>query len=204
MAIFFLIRHGMTDMVPKTAAGRMKGVHLNSTGREQVSQLTERLSGVSLDRLCSSPLERTLETAEPIAGRLGLDVQILEGLTEIDCGAWTGRDFEDLKSDPLWHSFNNFRSITRIPRGELILNVQSRMVAELEELREELPHGNIGIVSHGDPIKAAICYYSGLPLDFMLRLEISPASVSILQVSPYGPRILCINSTGELFSPNTW
>lgn len=197
MALFYLIRHGMTDLVSRTAAGRMKGVHLNVAGYEQASLLAERFTGISLDRLCSSPLERALETAAPLADKLGLNVEVHEKLTEIDCGVWTGRDFEDLNADPVWRSFNTFRTGTWIPGGELILNVQSRMVAVLEELRQEIPDGRIGIVSHGDPIKSVICYYTGLPLDFMLRLEISPASVSILEVSPFSPRILCINNTGE-------
>jgi probable phosphoglycerate mutase len=191
-------------MVPKTAAGRMKDVHLNREGREQAILLAERLGGISFDRLCSSPLERAVETAEAIANTLNVEIQIHERLTEINCGSWTGRDFEDLQGDPLWNSFNTFRTGTRIPAGELILDVQHRMIAAFEELQESMPNGNIGIVSHGDPIKCVICYYAGLPLDFMLRFEISPASVSVLKVNPYGPRIFCINHVGELPSSDTW
>jgi broad specificity phosphatase PhoE len=72
------------------------------------------------------------------------------------------------------------------------------MVAALDDLRTQFANSIIALVGHGDPIKATIACYAGIPLDLMLRIEISPASVSVVEVNDYGPRILCVNHTGEL------
>lgn len=199
MAVFLLVRHGNNDMVDRgSLAGRMPGVHLNEEGRAQAERLAERLGKVPIDMICSSPMERTRETAAPIAERLGLEVRVLEGVNEFKLGEWTGCNYEELVHIPKWRQFNSFRTGARVPGGELILEVQARMVTTLEHLREELPDGVIAVFSHGDPIKTAVAYYAGMPLDFVLRMEISPASISIIAVNDHGPRILCVNHTEEL------
>ena len=176
----------------------MPGVHLNEGGRAQAERLAERLARVPIDIICSSPMERTRETAAPIAGRLGLEIRILEGINEFKLGDWTGCNYGELLDIPKWQQFNSFRTGARVPGGELIIEVQARMVTTLEYLREEFPEGVIAVFSHGDPIKTALAYYGGMPLDFVLRMEISPASISIISVNDHGPRILCVNHTDGL------
>jgi len=197
VAVFLLIRHGHNDVVGRTLAGRKSGIHLNATGKDQAEKLVERLSEVPIQAIFSSPMERTRETAEPLARNLGLEIGIMEDITEIDFGEWAGRSFEDLENDPEWRHFNTFRSGTRIPGGELMVEVQNRMVTSIEKLRKEFPDKVIALFSHGDPIKTVIGHYAGIPLDFALRLHISLASVSVVAVHDYGPRIFCINNTGN-------
>lgn len=201
MAVFLLIRHGSNDMLGKGIAGRMKGLHLNDAGRVQAEQLAERLARVPITGIYSSPLERTRETAAPLAAKLGLDVNISEAVLEVDFGEWTGRSLEELRKLEKWKHFNLFRCGMRIPGGEMMAEVQARVVGELEYLREQNGDAVIAIFSHGDPIKTAIAHYMGVPLDFLLRIEISPASVSIISVNDWGPRILCVNNTGEDLPP---
>lgn len=198
MAIFLLIRHGNTDMVGRVLTGRTPGIHLNEEGRAQAESLALRLAGIPLTCICSSPLTRTRETAAPIAQRKGLTVEIHEGLTEIDTGEWTGTPISDMSGSPEWEHFNFFRTGTRIPGGETILEIQKRMVDEVENLRRRNPEGVFALVSHADPIKTVLAYYLGLPLDFWSRIAISPASVSVLSVNDYGPSVHCLNHTGEL------
>lgn len=200
MAVFLLIRHGNTDLVGKTIPGRMAGVHINEEGREQVEGLARRLAGIPVNVICSSPLERTRETASIIARLHGKEVRICPGLNEVDAGDWTGCDINELDKLDEWKKYNIFRSGTRIPGpgGELMVEVQARVVAELEKLREEFPRGLIAAVSHGDPIKTAIAHYAGISLDLLLRIEVSPASLSMIEVHDYGARILCLNQTAEL------
>jgi probable phosphomutase (TIGR03848 family) len=197
MAVFLLIRHGYTDMVDVAIAGRMPGIHLNSRGKEQAANLAGRLKRVKLDAVISSPLERTVETAEPLAANQGLPVRIYEGFNEIEFGEWTGWEVPRLRG-PTWESYNAFRSGTRIPGGEMMIEVQSRMVSGLEKLYLEFPRGMVAVVSHADPIKAAIVHFAGIPLDLFLRLDISPASLSVVKVEAYGPRICRLNDTGDL------
>jgi len=198
MATFFLIRHGPHDLLGRTMAGRMPGVHLNAEGQRQAEQLAERLAAVPIRAIYSSPLERSQETAVPLAARLGLPVQTSEALGEIDFGDWTGRTFQELQEIPRWRQFNTYRSGTRIPQGEMMLEAQARIVGEMERLRELHPHDHLALVGHADPLKAAVAYYLGVPLDLFQRIEISPASVSIVALSDFGPQIVRLNDTGEM------
>jgi probable phosphomutase (TIGR03848 family) len=198
MTTFLLIRHALTDYVDKAIAGWTPDVHLNDVGRAQAERLTERLAQAPIAALYSSPLERARETAAPLAERLGLEVRIREAFGEIRYGEWTGMPLTELAGDQRWLKFNSVRSLTRPPNGETMLEVQSRAIAALEELRDQHPRDMVAVVSHGDVIKAAVIHFAGIPIDFYYRFEISPASVSVVTIDDHAPRLLRINDTGEL------
>jgi probable phosphomutase (TIGR03848 family) len=201
MTTFLLIRHALCDPVGHAIAGRMPGIHLNSEGRKQAEVLAGRLSALTVAGLFSSPLERALETAQPLGMRLGLEVQIAAGFNEINFGQWTGKTLAELDSLSAWRSFNNFRSATRIPGGESMPEVLARTLAETERLRGTYgSDATLAIVSHGDVLRALLAHSLGLSLDLLHRIELSPGSVSILVVENYGPRILLLNSTQGLIS----
>jgi broad specificity phosphatase PhoE len=197
MTAFLLIRHAHHDKVGKVIVGRMSNVNLSREGEVQAEHLAKQMATLGVDRLYSSPLERAQATAAVIARHLGLKVNACEAINEIEVGQWQGRTFEDLENEPVWQRFNQFRSGTCAPGGDCLLEVQARMVRALETLRTQFPNGVIALVGHGDPIKALIACYAGIPLDLMLRIEISPASISIVSLDDYGPRILCVNYTGS-------
>ncbi len=184
----------MTHALP----GRMAGVHLNELGRQQAERLADRLEGAPIAAIFSSPLERARETAEPVARRLGLEIRTLPGIIEIDYGEWTGKAWSELREHPRFNQYNSFRSGTRVPGGELMIEAQTRIVVELEALRAEYPDKLLALFSHGDLIKGALAYYAGIPLDLFRRLEVSPASVSVLRVADEGPRLIRTNDTGNL------
>ncbi|HEX8985597.1 MAG TPA: histidine phosphatase family protein [Bryobacteraceae bacterium] len=193
-----LIRHGDNDFVGRTLAGWLPGVHLNRSGRRQAEKLAERLSGAPIRAIYTSPLERTCETAAPLAARLGLELRISEGLGEVRLGEWTGRAIRDLEDDPQWRRFNAARSSTRIPGGELMLEVQARMVEAFEGFRRNHPDSMVAAFSHGDPIRVLLLDALGMPLDYIHRLEISTAGVSVIELNEWGPTVLRVNDTGEL------
>lgn len=196
MTTFLLIRHADTDFVGSRIAGWMTDVHLNRRGRQQAARLAEQLSRAGIQALYSSPLERAMETAAAIACGTGIEIISRAELGEIQFGEWTGLTFEELDRIPAWRRFNSFRGGTRIPGGESMLEVQARVVGELERLGTAHPGQVIGVVSHGDVIKAAIAYHAGISLDLFQRLEISPASVSAIQIHEDGAaRILNVNQT---------
>ncbi|MFW5774658.1 MAG: histidine phosphatase family protein [Chitinivibrionales bacterium] len=182
MTTFLLIRHAECVGYGERITGRSPGVHLTSEGLENADKLARRLSGIPIEHICSSPMERTMDTAAPLARSLGVAVQTCHGLQEIDFGSWTGLSFKQLQDMPRWREWNRFRSGIRVPQGEMICEVQARMVAEIQRLQDKAPEGTVALFSHGDPIKTALAYYLGIPLDNILRLTISPASVSVLQV----------------------
>lgn len=198
MTTFLLIRHGCTDAVNKTIVGRQPGVHLNAEGKAQVQKLAIRLALLPIQHLCSSPLERAVESAKPLARRLRREVEICDGLTEIDFGEWVGHTLQELEAFPLWSEFNTFRSGVRPPGGEMMVEVQARMAAEMTRLQERFPQGIVALFSHADPIRAALIHYLGASLDMYARLAMDVASVTILEVNPWGPMLIRLNDTGEL------
>lgn len=193
---FYLIRHAAHDWLGRGIAGRLPGVNLNAAGREQAKRLAVRLGDVPFAAVYASPLERARETAEPLAARVGLPLQTLDEINEINFGDWTGKTFPELDGDPRWPAFNTFRSGTRIPDGETMAEVQLRMVTAMERLRDKNPDGAVALVGHGDPITAAVAYFLGVPLDLCGRIEIEPASVSIVALADWGPRVLRVNDIG--------
>jgi probable phosphomutase (TIGR03848 family) len=193
MSTFYFIRHGTNDMLGKSIAGWLPGVHLNKEGREQAGRLASYLGSHPIQRIYSSPLERAMETAQPLAKTLKLEIQSTNELGEVQFGDWNGATLENLDRQHLWKQWNTFRTGTRIPNGDMMILVQARMAAFLQKLREEFPGETIALFSHGDPIRAALAYYLGIPLDYMLRFEVDPASVSVLSITDYGPRVLSMN-----------
>jgi probable phosphomutase (TIGR03848 family) len=193
MTTFLLIRHGLTDAVGNLMTGHDAGVHLNATGRDQAASLPGRFGHVPISAIYASPLERTTQTAQPIADARGLRVDVDPRLIEVNFGGWTGRRFADMAPDPHWQRYNTLRSATRPPEGESLLDIQQRAVAALLEMCERHADENVVIVSHGDVLRAILLYFLGMPIDFVLRLELSPGRISVLQIGAGAPRVLQVN-----------
>jgi probable phosphoglycerate mutase len=196
MRLLFLIRHGHNEYVGKgKLAGRMPGVHLSELGARQALALAGLLKPVRLQAIYASPLERTMETAGPIAVAHGKDVQPLPGLLEIDYGRWQGASLKALQRRKLWPVIQNRPSLARFPGGESFAEAQARVVAALDELLTRHPGSktDVAAVFHSDPIKLALAYFLGLPLDMFQRLTIDPASISVLAFSGHSVRLLKMN-----------
>lgn len=197
MTNFLFIRHAAHDYLGRAIAGRLAGVHLNERGCAQAEHLAEKLSLLPIDAVFSGPLERARETAEPIARQFNLPIQIAEEFTEIEFGDWTDRAFANLNDVSEWRHFNTFRSSTAPPNGELMLEVQTRVLRKLSELRVQ--HSFVAIVSHGDAIRATLAHFLGVPLDLFQRIEIDPASLSLVECGDDYVRVRLLNapSTGS-------
>ncbi len=197
MTTVLLIRHGENDYVKNgRLAGRMPGVHLNETGRAQAQAVAEKLSGLPIRALYSSPMERALETAEPIAQALGLDILTRDGLIETDCGDWQNKTLKSLRRRKLWRTVQGAPALFRFPGGETFAEAQVRICTEIQTLcAQHKPKDIIACVSHSDPIKLAVAYFTGLPLDNFQRLVVFPASITALHVGEMGGQLLTLNCT---------
>lgn len=198
MTIFYLVRHAQCDGLGEVLWGRSEGVCLNEEGKTETRQLAERFREIKLNAIYSSPLERARETAEAIARLGGFEVALSDAFNEIDFGEWTGSSFAQLAGNERWRRFNSRRSITSIPGGESFLDVQARVVAELEELSQHHLGQRVVIVSHADVIKAAVGYVTATPIDLLQRIEILPCSVSILATEKYEIKVWTVNNKSEL------
>ncbi len=199
MTTVILIRHATNDWVRKgLLAGWTPGVHLNQEGRAQAQALGQRLASTPLAAIYASPLERAVETAQAVAAPHGLEVQIRAKIGEVQYGEWNGQALKKLYKHPLWPAVQIYPSGTRFPGGETIGEMQARVVSGLDEIRVTHPEKIVVAVAHADVVKAAVAFYSGVPLDLFQRLVVSPASITIVRFSRFGPRLLCLNDTGEL------
>ena len=196
--LLLLVRHGQTPTTGATLPGRAKGLHLAETGIAQAGEVATRIAGLAkVDAVYASPLERTRETAKPIALARGLKVVPERGLLECDFGEWTGAKLADLRKKPEWQTVQRYPSGFRFPGGESFSEMQQRMVSTLDRLAERHRGGTVVAVSHADPIKAAVAHALGTHLDLFQRIVVSPCSVSAILLTPSGPVVLAVNSTGQ-------
>ncbi|MEI7593287.1 MAG: MSMEG_4193 family putative phosphomutase [Actinomycetes bacterium] len=193
-----LVRHGQTPTTGTTLPGRAPGLHLSDRGIEQASAVAARIAKLeNVAAVYASPLERTRETAAPIAKGLGLRVRVERGLLECDFGEWTGRKLKDLNKLPEWKTVQSYPSGFRFPGGESFSEMQLRMTSSLARLASAHRGETIVAVSHADPIKAALADALGTHLDLFQRIVISPCSASVIWYGGTGPVVLTSNSTGE-------
>jgi len=195
-----LVRHGTTPTTGKILPGRAPGLHLADKGRAQARAVAERIAalGTPPTAIYASPLERTRETAAPIAAALKLRVRAAPGLVEADVGDWTERSLSRLQRSKEWPTVQRWPSGFRFPSGESFAEMSTRAMEAVLELVDAHRGETIVAVSHADPIKAIVATAVGAPLDLMQRLVISPCSVSALLFTSQGPVVLCVNSTGQL------
>ena len=187
MARILLVRHAPTPETGTRLTGRIPGVSLGEAGEEAALATSRALAGLDLEAVYSSPIERTLETARIVAGPHGL-VPILEpSLTEIDFGCWTGQDLDDLRRDEQWGTVQMNPARFRFPGGESFVEAQTRAVASVERIAEDLGDGTAVAVSHSDVIKLVLAYFLGQPLDLFQRLRIAPTSISDLRLDRNRP-----------------
>lgn len=198
MTRILLIRHAIANTSPGELAGRRPGVGLNPRGQDQAVELVGRIRHVPLEAIYTSPLERARETAAPLARDRSLEAVTLPELQELDYGYWQGATPHSLSGDPYWETYNRARSLHRIPGGESLAEVQLRMLRTLEWLRAEHAGAGLAVISHADPIRALLAHLLGIPLDFVGRLEVRTASISLVDFPGGNPVVRCINHTGEL------
>ena len=185
------VRHGRTATTGSVLPGQAPGLHLSDDGRADAAGAAARLAEVSgVAAIIASPLERTMETAVPIAATLGLEVTAEPGLLECDFGEWTGRSLAELRALPQWSTVQHTPSRHRFPGGESFVEMSARIVATVDRLVA-------GIRAGADsPIKALLAHAAGTHLDHLQRLVVSPCSISVVHYGPAAPAVLTINSTG--------
>ena len=195
MPTIFLIRHGENEYVAKgRLAGRLPGVHLNETGKKQAEAVAKAFAEAPIKAVYSSPMERCMETAQPLAAALKMEVIPRDGIIEVDFGEWQDKTLKQLRRRKLWKVVQASPSRMCFPGGETFANAQQRIVKELETLAEQHdPKNLIACFSHSDLIKLAVSYYLGQPIDLFQRIMIAPASISTLHLGEMGAQIINVN-----------
>jgi len=198
MTMLLLVRHGHTDAAGKRLTGRAPGVHLNELGRRQAERLVERLEGVRIDAIVSSPLERCRETAAPLAKARGRAVDVGRAWIEVGYGEWTGRSISQLRRTKLWRRVMFAPSNVRFPGGESLLEVQGRAVDATLDIAARHARGTVVVVSHADVIRLLVAHVAGMHADHLQRLSIDTASITAVSISDGVLRLLTVNDTDDL------
>jgi len=199
--LILLVRHGKTPTTGVELYGRRPGVDLSDAGRAQADAVAERIGALGAKRVAAvyaSPLERTRQTAAPIAKATGNRVRRDAGLIELDVGDWTGRKLRDLRKLKAWSTVQKYPSGFRFPGGESFLEMQTRIAGSLDRLAERHRGETIVAVSHADPIRAVVAHAMGTHIDLFQRIVVSPCSVTAILATTGGPVVLAVNSTAEL------
>jgi probable phosphomutase (TIGR03848 family) len=195
MPTLLLIRHGENDFLKQNRLpGRLPDIHLNQRGREQAAALAETLKAYPIKAIYSSPLERAVETAGPLAQALGLPIQLRPGLQDSDVGEWQGMHLSKLRKLPLWKQVQEQPSTFRFPGGESFMDIQERMVREIDAIRRTHKQKDmLAIIFHADPIKLVLAHFLGLPMDNFQKFGVAAGSVSILVVGKSGGQLAALN-----------
>jgi probable phosphomutase (TIGR03848 family) len=197
-----LVRHGRsTANTSGLLAGRTPGIALDDRGRAQAHAIAERLGGLPLAAVVSSPLQRCLETVAPLARTSGVKPSREKRLAECDYGEWTGRTIKDLMKEKLWKVVQAHPSAVAFPGGESMAGMAARAVSAIRDWDERLSlsHGPDAVwvaCSHGDLIKSVVADAMGVHLDLFQRIMIDPGSVTAIRYTDTRPFLLKVNDTG--------
>ena len=186
MTVAFLVRHAAHDLLGWVLVGRQDGVPLSDAGLAQVEALVERLASFGVTHIQSSPRDRALETAAPIAWRCGLAVEACEALDEMDFGSWTGQSFANLARDPRWRRWNEERARAVVPGGEGMADVQARIATHLRTMHARCPGARIAMVSHAEVIRAAVLQVLAMSANDWQAVDVGPASITAIRILPHG------------------
>lgn len=193
-----LVRHGENEWVSSgKLAGRTPGVRLNEKGVQQAQALAKFLAIHPIGAIFSSPLERCIETATPLAEKLGLPVQVEPALLEVDYGEWHGIELKNAAQTPEWAMVQHYPSVFRFPAGEGLRQTQQRAIDGVERIVQENPDSVVALFSHGDVIRTLLAHYAGVPLDLFQRIQVNTGSVSTIAFFDGRPAIINMNVLPE-------
>ncbi|MEJ6573634.1 MAG: histidine phosphatase family protein [Actinomycetes bacterium] len=196
-ATIYLLRHGHSTANAKSVlAGRDFKVSLSTTGEKQALALRSELINKTFTKIYSSPLPRCIQTLEPIAAAMAMEVEILDGAIEMEYGDWSGKKLALLSRTKLWKSIQERPSLVRFPNGESFLEMQNRALEAVRVIA--IPGKTVLLCSHGDVIKAIVAGFLGLHLDNFQSLSIDPASISVIDLTGDSARIRSLNNTEYL------
>jgi len=199
MTTVFLVRHGLTAQTGRVLYGRTDGIELDHRGRAQAAALVERFEGVRITAVYSSPLERCVQTVEPLADARRLEIRTDASLIEMDAGSWTGRTLRQVRRAKAWDTVQRSPSAFVFPGGgEAFPDAQARVVAGIERIARRHRRGAVAIATHGDMVRIAIAAFTAAPLDAFQRIVIDTAGISVIELGGPRPHVLLVNDTGGL------
>ena len=181
-ALCFLARHGQAAGEPRILG--TTDPPLGTRGMWQAQRLAQRLKGVTMECVWSSPLLRARQTAETIAGTIGAPLRFHPGLCEMDFGDWEGRSTRDVLCSEEFSRWARHPLENSPPGGESLLPLSERVLAAWKEVMDLWAGGNIVVVAHGGPLRILIGHLVGIPLEAIHRICQDHAGLSVVTMVP--------------------
>lgn len=188
----YLLRHGQTECSRDNAFCGSIDPQLTTDGIEMAQAFADAYYSLPWNAIYASPMQRTIATATPLAQKLGVELELREGLKEINYGKWEGQtvayvskeyhdDYIRWTADPAWYPPTG---------GELAVAIASRALSVIEEIKQRYSSGNILIVSHKATIRIILCSLLGIDVGrFRFRLGCPVGSVSKVEFGAHGPLV---------------
>jgi broad specificity phosphatase PhoE len=197
----YFLRHGQTASSRGNLFCGSIDPGLTPEGEEMAAVFATAYASTPWEAIYCSPKERAILTAEPLANQLKMELQLRDGLQEIDYGAWEGKDVETVDrehhddylrwlADPGWNPPT---------KGESAMTIATRSLAVLEEISQKYAHGNVLVVSHKATIRILLCSLLGIDAGrFRYRLGMPVASISIVEFGQHGPLLKVLADRSHL------
>lgn len=198
----YLIRHAVTAETGKRLSSADPSIQLSSDGEAMAADLAEHLTAVDLAAVYTSPVERCRQTVAPLAVQRGLRPRKIGAFAEADYGTWLGRPLRSVFKLKAWGRLMASPARFRFPEGETLSEVQWRAVAAVERLAESHRGESVAMGSHADVIRVILANYLGMPLDLIHRINVLPASVSIVDLAPSGA--VAVPVVNHVVDPGRW
>ncbi len=189
LKVYFL-RHGETDFSQTGGYCGDLDAELTAEGVEMATGFANAYQAISWEAVYSSPMKRTIATAQPLCDAVGVEMQLRSGLKEIAYGKWEGHTLDYVKqhfgedylrwrAEPAWNPPTG---------GETSVQIASRSSLVLAEIQEKYRTGNVLVVSHKATIRIMLCSMLGIDLGrYRDRINALTASVSIVKFNEQGP-----------------
>ncbi|MFQ5585114.1 MAG: histidine phosphatase family protein [Calditrichia bacterium] len=200
MLEIYLIRHGECRGNRENLFRGRHDFPLNKNGIVQAECLRERLTGISFDRIYTSPLKRSSQTAE-IISRGEIEIALLEEFTNISLGEWEGmpKEFIAKKYPRLWQLWKTQPEKLNFPGMETLASVRKRSFAALKKIISKHPQGRVAVVTHRAVIKPLIAAILNIPEPYFWKIHIDTAAYAIVEYHlERGFTLMLLNETDHL------
>nr|WP_312983977.1 histidine phosphatase family protein [Clostridioides sp.] len=197
---FYIVRHGQTNW---NIQGKTQG-HGNSdlteSGESQAKQLAVSLVDRNIDYIYSSDLGRAVQTAELIGNKLGLKVEMTEGLREMGFGVWEGLLIKEIQKDyaDTYKTWRDEPHMVNIPGGETLHIIKRRVDKFIEEINEKYDNKNIVLVTHSITLRVMLLSFLNSGMENIYRIKQDNTALNIVEFKEYGPVVEKMNDTRHL------
>jgi broad specificity phosphatase PhoE len=203
LAHFILIRHGQTEWNQKERFRGWVDIDLDETGIRQAEAAAPRIARWEVSAIYASPLRRAMATAEIIAQPLGIPVTPLEGIIDMNFGAWQGLSIDEVKHNypALFKLWRYSPETLEIPEGDSLEDVRKRAAAAINDLTARHKDATVVLATHRVVCKVLLCHLLGLDNSHFWQIEQDTAAINLFEIYEGNATVTLLNDTCHLRAP---